>query len=74
MLLNPSGSVMPMPILRSSSATWSVGDRIASFQNLLGDRAGVFRVNVDLPAAKRLPKNDCAAHSLAVFGGNAGFG
>src|ERR1041384_5554180 len=45
---------------------------VAAFQNLLHDRAGVFRINVDLPAAKRLPKNDRAAHTLTMLGRNSG--
>src|SRR6476620_2320249 len=43
---------------------------IAAFQNFVRNRAGVFGINVDLPAAQRFPKNDGAAHSLAMFGGN----
>ena len=45
---------------------------IGAFQDLLRDRAGVFRVNVDLSGAQRFPKNDRAAHSLPVLNGNSG--
>src|SRR6202045_182475 len=45
---------------------------IASFQNFLRNRAGVLRINIDLSATERLPKNDRAAHSLPVFNGNSG--
>src|SRR5215467_1271346 len=45
---------------------------IASFKNLLHDRAGIFGISVDLSAAERLPKNDSPAHSVTVLGGNSG--
>src|SRR6266404_4769820 len=44
---------------------------VASLQNFLHDRAGVFGVGIDLSAAQRLPKNDRPAHSLSVFGPSA---
>ena len=37
-------------------------------ENFFRDRSGVFRIERDLVAAQRLPENDCAAHSLAMFG------
>ncbi len=48
--------------------------RITSLQNLLHDGAGVFGIDIDLSAAERFPKNNGAAHALAVFCGNSGFG
>src|SRR4030095_11878349 len=40
---------------------------LAVFQNFLRDRSRVFRIGVDLSPLQRLPENDCAAHSLAMF-------
>src|SRR5215831_10500227 len=46
--------------------------RIASLENFLNDRPGVFGVEIDLAAAKRLPDNNGPPHSLTVLGGNSG--
>src|ERR1700682_5059681 len=46
--------------------------RFVRLQNFLADRAGIFGIATDLPAAQRFPKNDRAAHSLSMFRGNAG--
>src|SRR6266568_981457 len=40
-------------------------------QNLLRDGAGVFRIKVDLSAAKRFPKNDGATHPLPMLNRNS---
>ncbi len=37
------------------------------FQNLFGDRPGVFGIERDLAGAERFPENDRSAHSLAVL-------
>ena len=42
------------------------------FQDLLADRASVFRVKVDLSADQRLPENDGAAHAGTLLHGEAG--
>ena len=42
-------------------------DRLLCLENFFADRAGVFRIEIDLPAAQCLPKNDRAAHSRALF-------
>ena len=42
------------------------------FQYLFGDCTGVFWVSIDLRPAKRLPNDDCATHTLPMFGWNAG--
>src|SRR5256885_12614425 len=40
--------------------------RLVVFQNFFDDCAGVFGIRIDLPPAQRLPKNDRAAHALAI--------
>src|SRR5437870_1057737 len=42
------------------------------FQNLFADRAGVFRVHIDLPATQRLPENDSATHAGTLLNSEAG--
>src|SRR5438067_3040070 len=43
-----------------------------SLENLFADCSRVFGIESDLLAAQRLPKNDGAAHSLTMLGGDAG--
>ncbi len=45
----------------------SAESKVAMFQNLLANGAGVFRIKADLAAPESLPKDDCAAHALAMF-------
>src|SRR4029453_13213077 len=42
------------------------------FQNFLRDCSRVFGIGINLSALERLPENDCAAHSLAMFRCNPG--
>src|SRR5213078_360525 len=44
------------------------------FENFLRNRAGIFRIGRDLVALERLPKNDGAAHALAVLDPDSGPG
>ncbi len=46
-------------------------NRPAAPENFLRNRPGVFRIDIDLPTAQRLPEDDCSAHSLPVFRGQS---
>src|SRR4029077_1994296 len=48
--------------------------RASALQNLLRNCPRIFRVGNDLSAAQRLPKNDRATHSLAMFYWNSRVG
>ena len=49
-----------------------LGKMLFRFQNFFADRAGVFRVKIDLSAPQCLPEDDGAAHSGTLLHGEAG--
>ena len=44
----------------------------AILQNFFRNSAGIFGIEVDLPAAQSFPENDRSAHALAMFDGDSG--
>ena len=56
-----------MPFFAKFACDISAIDVARLLQNLFCDRAGVFGIDVDLPAAQCFPENDRSAHALAMF-------
>ena len=61
-----------MPCCDNAFRIWSRFVVAGGFQNLFTDGAGVLGIAGNGALPERFPKNDGAAHSLAVFGRDAG--